>query len=306
MFGQWPPEEFAELDKDEQEAFWRTKADTPEDVEKLVVDTIAKRIIEREMQEYSGEYQPLAYWARLGYDPDRIKEHTPEKMRKYFPQLGECYKVVIQKESFSTTVEKVREQLARRKRELVKRPRPSFLEDFKDADKGKAGVPQGAPKLPKKPKKDDSSSDSSDNDGRSAAAAAKKAERKAAKKQRKLDMERKKADRQQEVEQKRSIKLVNSTSNKVISRCQPIIVSLERDIGDSCFSNIPSIVQKKAKGALSDLKGHANKANEKLAQANPVPWGDEFKDKFDAEIKAWAEVASLVSAQLSAVKQAGI
>ena len=48
--------------------------------------------------DFEGEFQPLSYWANLGYDPELIKANTPPDMQEFHPQLGQVYKVKVHKQ----------------------------------------------------------------------------------------------------------------------------------------------------------------------------------------------------------------
>jgi len=65
-----------------------------------------KRCYERMMEshsekeafwEYSGDALPLSVWAQKGFDADYIKANSSDKDITYNPQVGECYRVKIQK-----------------------------------------------------------------------------------------------------------------------------------------------------------------------------------------------------------------
>ena len=46
-----------------------------------------------------GEFQPLSYWAQLGYDAEKIQANTHPRDIKEHRQLGTTYRVVIEKDS---------------------------------------------------------------------------------------------------------------------------------------------------------------------------------------------------------------
>ena len=130
LFGTWPPVEFTELSSAKQEEFWANPCDSLKAVQDLVVDTLAKNQITRKAKMNEGEFQPLEYWEKLGYDPERIRADTPENQRQWHAQLGETFNVVITKTSDGKSEEEVKGKiLKRRKVKDTRGARPSFLAD---------------------------------------------------------------------------------------------------------------------------------------------------------------------------------
>ena len=238
----------------------------------------------------------------MGYGIERIVSNTPAHMRKMSPQLGETFKVVIHKESAGQVEEKVRTQLLSR-RALSSdtkegKLRPSFIESKNDK------------KGDRKRQRSSSSSSSCSASGAGkrgagrSVLAAKKAEKKAATKQREKERDEKKSVRTKVVEQKKTAKMVHTMSNKVISRCSPILVSLERDLEDPAMNKVPNTVKNQSRSALGACNSHVKMSKDKLAQEDPAPWGDAFVTAFGVEVKSWVEAALLLSSQLSAIKRA--
>ena len=308
LYGQWPPREFEELTKDAQEAFWLSLGDMKKGCEELVCNTLSKNLVEREEKLSSGEFQPLVYWEKLGYDIERIMANTPAHMRKMSPQLGETFKVVIHKETAGQVEEKVRTQLLSRRAlssDSNDKVRPSFLDD---PEKSKKDARRKRDKKRKRSSSSESSSCSAGGAGQhgagKSALAAKKAERKAATKQREKERDEKKSVRTKVVEQRKTARMVHTMSNKVLSRCSPIQVSPERDLEDPAMKRVPNVVKNQSKTALAACNSHLKMAKDKLAQEDPAPWGDAFVTAFDVEVKSWAEAALLLSSQLAAIKRA--
>ena len=43
-----------------------------------------------------GEFQPLSYYEKLGYDVSMIERNTLPQDKRFNPQLGHCYRVHVQ------------------------------------------------------------------------------------------------------------------------------------------------------------------------------------------------------------------
>ena len=223
--------------------------------------------------------------------------NTPQHMRKFLPQLGECFKVVIHSESSAQIIEKIREQLLSRKNYRV-RHRPSFF----DSESG------GSNPAPRRGAPNTCGGDSGDDhqEARTAASAAKAAERQVAKKAKIDEAERKKADKAAEAQKKARTRTVVNIANKVIGRISPIDASFENSMSDESFQSVLGAVKSEAKAAQKAVHEHLKLAKEKLSQEEPADWGNEFKDKFADEAKQWSEVAALLASQIVAVRKANM
>ena len=127
MFGHWPIREFKGLDAETEMAFWKGSGTNNESLKKAVADTIAKIADDSEEIGKHGEFQPLGYWAKQGYDTEAIKRHTTEKNKRWHPVLGETYRVVIDKDKQVQSKKIVRHYQA------VKNPVLNHIEDRKKA-----------------------------------------------------------------------------------------------------------------------------------------------------------------------------
>ena len=97
---------------------------------------------------------------------------------------------------------------------------------------------------------------------------------------------------------------IHVQSNQVLAKCSPFLVSLERDLADPVLSKIPSVVKKKATAALDDCKNYSENAKTKLGNADPEPWPEALVEELAKATKEWQESASLLAAQLAAIKRA--
>ena len=89
--GAWPTKEFEELPKDEQIAFYRQ----PSKLKVLrmkYADSLAKHQADRQKQRSVGQFQPLSYWGKIGYDEERIERETLPEDTSFSPQLGRIYR----------------------------------------------------------------------------------------------------------------------------------------------------------------------------------------------------------------------
>ena len=326
IFGTWPPSEFNDLPAPEQQEFWKAAfaADGDDELEQLVCSTLAKKIVDVESRKVEGSFQPLSFYERLGYDTELIKKNTPEHMREMNPQLGECFKVKVTTDSQGRVVEKVREQLLKRKAEHTasqpkggKRPRISWLQRKKSKEASGAEAVDEAKKAKKKGKKEkkkkkkSSSSSSSSNSSsteeadekKKAQKAAKKQEQKVAKKKKKAELKEKAAQRAAEMEQNRRSKKAQNEANKVVSRCSPIQVSLERDLEDELIKKVPAAVRGEAQKAMKEINKYVEEAKKKLAATTPTPYTETVIEGFDKDRKAWVDAAQLLASQLAAIRK---
>ena len=85
------------------------------EVEDQVCDTLSKLVIRRKTRLSDGEFQPLTYWTNIGYDGALIVANTPDEDRKWHPQLGETFRVVIHKTSTGQITDNIRAKVLKRK-----------------------------------------------------------------------------------------------------------------------------------------------------------------------------------------------
>ena len=91
---EWPTDDFEELSKEDRVAFYRGESK----IKKMRVqyaNSVAKTKIRKRRSYKRGEFQPLSYWEKQGYDKERIARETRPEDRGYEAQLGETYRVAI-------------------------------------------------------------------------------------------------------------------------------------------------------------------------------------------------------------------
>ena len=94
-FGTWPPPQFDSLGKQDKIDFWRaTKCSNGKRLADTVVHSLSLVLVQSEASFETCGYQPLSYYKNLGYDADYIA-HTCRDTKMH-PDLGLCYKVVIE------------------------------------------------------------------------------------------------------------------------------------------------------------------------------------------------------------------
>ena len=106
----WPPKGFDVLNAEKKREFWNSVKETKDtkhllEVTKEYVDvfkTSTKASVSH------GEYQPIGWYKKQGYNTKRIKSKCKDK--KYDPILGTLYRVYIAKQANSTVEGKSRHQ----------------------------------------------------------------------------------------------------------------------------------------------------------------------------------------------------
>ena len=91
---EWPTDDFEEMSKEDKVAFYRGESK----IKKMRVqyaNSVAKTKIRKRRSYKRGEFQPLSYWEKQGYDKERIARETRPEDRGYEAQLGETYRVAI-------------------------------------------------------------------------------------------------------------------------------------------------------------------------------------------------------------------
>jgi len=93
--GQWPTPEFSDLPKEAQLEFY-TSDGCGKDFKKKYTDLLCKHHAEGRETYAQGDFQPLSYWEKQGYDVARIEANTPPEDIRENSQLGTCYRVKIE------------------------------------------------------------------------------------------------------------------------------------------------------------------------------------------------------------------
>ena len=99
MFGGWPIEAYRHLSEADQKQFWIDvgAAFGPDGIKRVVETSIFVKEVQRSINLSAGEYQPISFWERLGYDGVYIRRNCASEWNS---DLGSyCYRVRIHKES---------------------------------------------------------------------------------------------------------------------------------------------------------------------------------------------------------------
>jgi flagellar biosynthesis GTPase FlhF len=117
----------------------------------------AKKRVERRVARDTGEMRPFAYWEKIGYCPERLRTHTPEKDRTYTEQGGEMCRVWVDTKICETEVIREMEEILSKfkKRRAIKADVKQVKETLKRMS------PPGADDAASSSSSDNSSSSSS-------------------------------------------------------------------------------------------------------------------------------------------------
>ena len=111
FFANWPLDAFKSLSEAEQQQFWR-------DVGSAVGGDAIKRVVEtqifvkearRDINAARGEFQPIAYWERLGYDGASIMRACQSEWNSDLGAM--CYRVRIHHEDTEVVHEKAKQKM---------------------------------------------------------------------------------------------------------------------------------------------------------------------------------------------------
>ena len=95
-FGTWPTCEFKGLPKETRIKFYRDVKDKNlQETITTVFDLVESYEDKKEVYACNGEYRPLEYWGRLGYDTQRIEQDARTDDKKECRLAGLCYRVPV-------------------------------------------------------------------------------------------------------------------------------------------------------------------------------------------------------------------
>ena len=118
-FGQWPPKEFKDMDKEEIHAFWSSlkdsKFDKPAALEQFAVEAVSKVREKFEESKAGSDFLPLRVWETKGFDAKMIEDTTEPHNKKWHPNMGWTYRVPIESLYKGLTVKELRTELLERK-----------------------------------------------------------------------------------------------------------------------------------------------------------------------------------------------
>ena len=109
MFGEWPTDDFLDLDEKSQKKFWTEPGHTKKELEQNVLKNVIRCLIQRRTAENRATYQPLSWYGTQGYDMARIEREITDT--KEFKGLGLCYKVWFEGESLESIDEQCSKKL---------------------------------------------------------------------------------------------------------------------------------------------------------------------------------------------------
>ena len=207
-FGGWPPPGFEKLSLAESTEFYKSIKEKQDDDLKIVAKEFLTRVHETgESWNKGGTFQPLGYYATLGYDVDKIVELTQQCDKKVHPILGMTYRVNLD----STSTFGGRSDLHGESHsgggtvagtENVNRRRQKRMKMICDGPGGAAGstgghdlAHVGVASAAASIGSDDESDDASPTDSSSSSSDKKKKKKKAKKNKKKADKKKKKEDK---------------------------------------------------------------------------------------------------------------
>ena len=224
----WPPKEFANLSIQEQQEFFRQTAGlSGEDTKAALVNALSRNLISRKKEADTGRFLPLAWYKKEGFDTKMIQETATDQDRMWSPRFGWAYKVDIREHSWEQVEETVRQELIQT---LFRR--------------GTADRPRARSSHPKS--ESDSDEGSSDAEGEKAQAL------KAFLKERKAKEKEQKAEEEKRL--KEAVAETKVLAGKMVRKVTPVLDKLKTQKQNPLFSDVPSIVTKKAEQAQTELE----------------------------------------------------
>ena len=109
FFANWPLDAFKSLSEAEQQQFWRdVGAASGGDAIKRVVETqVFVKEVRRSINAAKGEFQPIPYWERLGYDGAAIRRSCQSEWNRDLGAM--CYRVRIHHEDTEVVHERAKQ-----------------------------------------------------------------------------------------------------------------------------------------------------------------------------------------------------
>jgi len=275
MFGTWPLTEFQGIPADAQKTFWREPCGDGTSLKRAVEKHLVTNLVETKLASDSGPFLPLSVWSAKGYDIHDIEAKAKKELH---PVLGWTYQVLIH----STGTEKKRELIRQEMSSLLgKGNKPgeasggATTQGDDVAASGRKGGRQAVEKKDSSSSEDDdstsSSSSSSDKKNKKKKhgkkAAKKHTKKKSAKKE---EADRKAKEREGAKQERARVAKVKADSAKVMAKIGPVLLQLEDMIKDPSFGKVPSVFSKKAKTAITTLKGFQEEAMQKIKAKDPL------------------------------------
>ena len=110
-WGGWPPSEWESFTEDEKTQFWKNigESGSKEDMERVVLTSMSKRVIETRKAGAGGEYLPLSVYSTRGFDSTIIEAKCADW--KPCPLFGKVYRLEIEYQSREKEEQRVREAI---------------------------------------------------------------------------------------------------------------------------------------------------------------------------------------------------
>ena len=241
IFGGWPPEEFKELQEEEQQKFWASESTDTKGLKQLAVDFLVKKRVESYTTEEKGSYLPLSVYEKMGYDVGRIEAKCEDF--KEDPLLGRVFRVKLMSTTDSTMEQQIREQVLKK-------------------SCNKPSKPRGSKDLKRKHRQKDSGS-SSDRSTSSTSSSDKKKQKKhkkPAKQHKKTKQSGEKDDKNTEKSKVKASRLARNLAGKAIAKLSPLAYRLSQDLDDKAISNVPAWASAAAKESLQHIEAMTKEA----------------------------------------------
>ena len=315
-FGQWPPTEFKDMDKDELTEFWATlkdnKFDKPSRREQFAAEAVSRMREKFEETKAGSEYLPLTVWAQRGFDTTMIEETTEPHNKKWHKNLGWTYRIPIESLFKGITVKELKSELLERKSKAKARKEAITIKEDEalasgEKDKKRAKKESEEAEGSTSEKEESNSSQNSDDDSSSSSDKKKKKKHKKskAKKDKKDGKNKKEKDKKKELSEKeknrkkeeamrkREIELRAMKEKKeaqrvatlMLEKTSAVKVQLEEALGSKIITRVAQFARKDAQDSLKAIVDFHEQAKACLAQKGPNP-------SFNAEdVKATAASA---------------
>jgi hypothetical protein len=266
IFGGWPPAEWSGISPLEEEKFWKsdvTGKAAVEDQVKATLETLTKTRTESNITAVGGEYQPLSWYKRQGYDTSRIENNCKDTSEH--PILGPCYRVAITGSHEKTDESTSRATVLSKTED--KRPCGSKKESDDLPASGSSSSPSSSTSSPvkkkKKHKKDkkDKKDKKQKKDPKDKKDTAEDLVRRAA-------LEKKEAAALERLELGRSQKVKQSCS-RAIAKMAPLLYSLDADLKEQFITHVPKFAIAQAQDSLKKLTAMTKEAKDKSREARP-------------------------------------
>ena len=297
-FGQWPPSEFKDMDKEEIHAFWSSlkdsKFDKPAALEQFAVEAVSKVREKFEESKAGSDFLPLRVWETKGFDAKMIEDTTEPHNKKWHPNMGWTYRVPIESLYKGLTVKELRTELLERKAKAkaLKQEKPEGKEvGQKEKKRAKHESEEAEGTTSEKEETNNSQSSDDDSSSSSDKKKKKKSKKNKAKKNQKDKKDKRnkraekdaseeeKARKKEEAMRKREIELRATKEKKeahrvatlMLEKTSAVKVQLEEALGSKLIGRVAQFARKDAQDSLKAIVDFHERARACLAQTGPNP-----------------------------------